>query len=342
MKRKITLKSIAKELDVSISTVSKALKDSPEIGKDTKERIQAFANFYNYRPNNIALSLKNSQTKTIGIIIPEITHHFFTKVIKGIEYIANQRGYNIIICLSNNASEKEVINFDLLGSGRADGFILSVAKETQLKQQYDHLKKVIAQGMPVVMFDRVIDKIACDKVIIDDTIGAQKAVQHLIDHAGKRLVIISTKDYISVGKLRTQGYINALTENNIPVKEAFILKIDDQENPKRQIERFLADKAIDGVFAVNEKYAVNAVKALKKQGKKIPHDVSVIGFTDGEISKNFIPGLTTVNQHGEKMGQKAANLLINQLESESVEHPEKQPETAVIDTNLIIRNSVKK
>ncbi len=342
MKRQITLKSIAKELDVSISTVSKALKDSPEIGKETKERIQAFANYYNYRPNNIALSLKNKQTKTIGVIIPEITHHFFTKVVKGIEYIANQRGYNLIICLSNNLLEKEVLNFDLLGSGKTDGFILSVAKETQLKQNYSHLQKLIQQETPLIMFDRIINEINCDKVIIDDIIAAQKAVQHLINNAGKRIAIISTKDYISVGKLRTLGYIAALKHNGIPVNKKYILKIDDHKDLSQQITKFLStNKAIDGIFAVNEKYAVNAIKILQKQGRKIPEDVSVIGFTDGDISKNFIPGLTTVNQHGEKMGQIAANLLIDQIESQAKDLPKIPSKTVVIDTTLTIRNSVK-
>ena len=134
MNKKVTLKSIAKELDVSISTVSKALKDSPEISKDTKQKIKAFAKFYNYKPNNIALSLKNRKTKTLGIIIPEIVHHFFTTVIKGIEQVANDEGYNVIVCLSNNSFDKEVINMEILANGSTDGFIMSVAKETQQKK----------------------------------------------------------------------------------------------------------------------------------------------------------------------------------------------------------------
>ena len=204
MKPKLTLKQIARELDVSISTVSKALKDSPEIGEDTKQKIKAFAKLYNYKPNNIALSLKNRKTKTIGIIIPEIVHHFFTTVISGVEEVANEMGYNVIVCLSNNSFDREVINLEMLANGSTDGFILSLAKETMQKQDYHHLIEVINQGMPVVLFDRVVEEIHCDKVIIDDVLGAKKAVEHLIQKHRKKIGIISTVDYVSVGKLRTQ------------------------------------------------------------------------------------------------------------------------------------------
>ena len=160
MKRKLTLKLIAKELNVSISTVSKALRDSSEISEETREKIKAFAKLYNYKPNNIALSLKNRKTNTIGVIIPQIVHHFFTTVIRGIEQAARDKNYNVIICLSNNDFDKEVLNMELLANGSTDGFILSVAKETMDKQDYHHINEVIEQGMPVVMFDRVVEGIA--------------------------------------------------------------------------------------------------------------------------------------------------------------------------------------
>jgi LacI family transcriptional regulator len=339
MKKKITLKQIAKELDVSVSTVSKALKDSSEISADTKEKIKAFAKLYNYKPNNIALSLKNRKTKTIGIIIPEIVHHFFTTVIQGIEHVANEKGYNVIICLSNNSFDKEVLNLEFLANGSTDGFIMSVAKETQQKQDYHHIKEVISQGMPVVMFDRVIDEIICDKVIISDKHGAFEAVQYLIDHQCERIALISTVDYVSVGKLRTLGYREALMANDFDIDEDLILKIEDMDHSEEEIETFLKEKNIDAVFAVNEQFAVNAIKVLHSLGKNVPNDVSVIGFTDGVVSKSFIPSLSTVNQHGEIMGAKAAGLLIDRLE-ERVN--EQSFQTTVLDTSLIIRDSVKK
>lgn len=340
MKQKVTLKQIAKELDVSISTVSKALKDSVEISLDTRQKVKAFAKLYNYKPNNIALSLKNRKTKTIGVIIPEIVHHFFTTVIGGVEKVANEKGYNVIICSSNNSFDKEVINMEMLASGSADGFILSVAKETQLKKDYHHIEETMSQGMPVVLFDRIIDEVVCDKVIIDDAKGAQTATNHLLSVGCKKIAILTTVDYISVGKLRTNGYLRALRAYDISEKEEYILKIEDIDNCEAEISDFLKNKDIDAIFAVNELFAVTAIKVLNKHGKKVPDDIAVVGFTDGILSKHFIPSLTTVSQHGEDMGVRAAKLLIDKLESG--EEVTEEYRTVIIDTSLVQRQSTKK
>lgn len=339
MKPKLTLKKIARELDVSISTVSKALRDSAEISEDTRQKIKAFAKLYNYKPNNIALSLKNRKTNTIGIIIPEIVHHFFATVISGVEQVANKRGYNVIICVSNNSFDKEVMNLEMLANGSTDGFILSVAKETQQRKDYHHLTEVINQGMPVVLFDRIVDEINCDKVIIDDTEGAKKATEHLINLDCRKIALITTVDYISVGKLRTQGYKQALEEHQIPLDENLILKIEDVENSEKVIDGFLRKNEVDGVFAVNEEFSTSAIKVLVQKGLKVPEDVSVIAFSNGEISKRFIPSLTTVNQHGAEIGAKAAEILIDRLERPT--DTEDQYRTEIIKTSLIERESTK-
>ena len=236
MKRKITLKQIAKELDVSVSTVSKALSGSKEISEDTTQKIQAFAKLYNYRPNNIALSLKNRKTKTIGILIPEIVHHFFSTVIRGIERIANRRGYNVIVGLSNESFTKEIINMEMYANGSIDGFILSISKETLLKQDYHHFNATINQGIPIVMFDRVVNEVECDKVIVDDFNGAVKAVKMLLDKGCKHIALITTVDYVSVGRLRTQGYLEALQLNKIEADPQLILKIEDSLNVENHLE----------------------------------------------------------------------------------------------------------
>lgn len=350
MRRKVTLKQIAKELDVSISTVSKALRNSIEISEDTRQKVQAFAKLYNYRPNNIALSLKNRKTKTIGIIIPEIVHHFFSKVITGIELVANKRGYNVIVGLSNESFDKEVINMQMLANGSIDGFILSIAKETLQQQDYHHFTETINQGMPIVMFDRVVNEIACDKVIVDDIKGAKLAVEKLISNGCKNIAIITTKDYVSVGKLRTQGYLEALEDHKMYPKSSLILKVDDKllsenhlESLEKEIEQlFKSNKNIDGIFAVNELYAVTAMKVARKLGLNIPESLQVISFTDGVLSKHSTPSLTTVSQHGQKIGEKAADLLINRLEQdEGDEEIEDVYETIVIETDLIERESTK-
>ena len=346
MKKKVTLKQIARELDVSIATVSKALRDSKEISEDTRDKVKAFAKLYHYRPNNIALSLKNRKTKTIGIIIPEIVHHFFSKVIKGIEEVANKKGYNVIIGLSNESFDKEVINMEMLANGSIDGFILSISKETMLQQDYHHFNETISQGMPIVMFDRIVNEIHCDKVIVDDLKGAKKAVIKLIENQCKHIAIITTKDYVNVGRLRTQGYIEALNDYDIESQSDLILKVDDKLMSEDYIDileqeimdLFHKNPEIDGVFAVNELYAITTMKVARKLGKQIPEQLQVIGFTDGVLSRHAMPSLTTVSQHGKKIGTVAAELLIEKLENE-VE--DEQVSTVVIETELIERESTK-
>lgn len=346
MKRKITLKQIAKELDVSISTVSKALRNSIEISDDTKQKVQAFAKLYNYKPNNIALSLKNRRTNTIGIIIPEIVHHFFSKVIRGVELVANQRGYNVIIGLSNESFSKEVINMEMLANGSIDGFIISLAKETLQLQDYHHFNEIINQGMPIVMFDRVVNEINCDKVIVDDFEGAKNAVTKLISNGCKNIALITTNDYVSVGKLRTQGYLEALKNHDMNLEADLILKLDDNidyevklndlENEIGQL--FENNKTIDGIFAVNELYALTAMRIATKLGFNVPNDIQVIGFTDGVLSKHATPSLSTVSQHAQLMGEKSAALLIDKLENDN---EEESYETQVIASELIERESTK-
>jgi LacI family transcriptional regulator len=343
MKKKITLKQIAKELDVSISTVSKSLRNSLEIGEETRLKVQAFAKFYHYKPNNIALSLKNRKTKTIGIIIPEIVHYFFSTVINGIEHVANENGYSVIICLSDDSFDKEVLNMEMLANGSIDGFIMSLSKETQFKGDYHHITEVISQGMPVVMFDRVTNDILCDKVIINDELAAYEAVQSLIDKGKKKIALVTTVDYVSVGKFRTDGYTKALRDNGLPFDENLIIKIENVDNCEITIAQLLEDKAFDAVFAVNELFAVTIIKMAHKRGIKVPEDLAVIAFTDGIISKYSTPTITTVSQNGAEMGSVAAKMLIERLESEEegIEENEQDEiyKTVVIETHLIERES---
>ena len=339
MRRKVTLKQIAKELDISISTVSKSLRDSHEISEETRLKVKAFAKLYNYKPNNIALSLKNKKTKTIGIIIPEIVHHFFATVISGIEQVANECGYNVIVCLSDESFDKEVINMEMLANGSTDGFIMSLSKETQQKKDFHHLQEVINQGMPVVLFDRISNDIMCDKVIIDDQLAAYEATNFLISKGLKKIALLTTVDYVSVGKLRTDGYLNVLHDHEIEVDESLIIRIEDTENCDEKINELLENNSVDAILAVNELFAVTAIKLAMSKGIKIPEDLSVVAFTDGIISKYSTPTITTISQNGIKMGRKAAEMLINRLELEDEE--DENYKTEIIETNLIIRESTK-
>ncbi|MEY8020755.1 LacI family DNA-binding transcriptional regulator [Muriicola sp. SD30] len=339
MKRKITLKHIARELDVSISTVSKALKNSEEIGQDTKDKIQAFAKLYNYRPNNIAISLKNKKTKNIGVIIPDIVHHFFTTVFRGIEHYANKRGYNVIVCVSDESFDKEVINMEMLANGSIDGFIMALSGETQLKNDYNHLKEVTEQGIPLVLFDRVTDEIQCDKVIINDEEAAYNAVKKLISSGRKKIALVTTENYLNVSAKRAEGYNRALKEAGIPVDESLILQLPYQQQDERMSEDFFRKREMDAVLCVNEIFAVKCMGIAQKFGKRVPEDIAFIGFTDGILSRYSTPSLTSVDQHGERMGEIAAQMLIDKIESDHGEQDEEHYETKVISATLIERGS---
>ena len=339
MKQRITLKKIAKEFGVSISTVSKALKDSHEISEDVRGRIKAFADFYNYKPNSLALQLRNQKTSVIGIIVPEIVHHFFSQIIDGAEKYANEHGYTVMVCISNESYAKEVSNIAVLTNGSIDGLIVSIAKETQESQNFKHFEDLIKDGFPLVLYDRIIEGLQCDKVIIDDIGGAYKAVEHLLEVGSKRIALLTTKDYVTVGALRKEGYLKALTANNIAIDESLVYKIDDKLDLSEQIEKVInVPNPPDGILAVNEIYAANALKAAKARGLKIPEDIAIIGFTSGLISEFTSPPLSSVVQHGFLMGQHAAELLINRIENKAPEEFKKE----VISTNIKVRKSTVK
>lgn len=338
MKRKITLKHIARELGVSISTVSKALKNSEEIGAETKEKIQAYAKLYNYKPNNIAISLKNKRTKNIGVIIPDIVHHFFTTVFRGIENYANTKGYNVIVCLSDESFDKEVINMELLANGSIDGFIMALSAGTQLKGDYNHLKEVTEQGIPLVLFDRVTDEINCDKVVINDREGAYQAVTKFIRDGRKKIALITTEEYLSVSRDRGAGYRQALWDHGLEYDEGLILKFPTMEIDEKTIEDFFNRIKVDAVLSVNEIFAIESMRFVQTQGLRIPEDISFIGFTDGILSKYASPGLTAVAQHGEQMGEIAAQMLIEKIE---VEAEEESYVTKILEPTLIERGSTR-
>ena len=342
MKSKITIKDIAKELGVSTSTVSRALNDSPEISEETREKVKAFATLFHYKPNNLALKLRNKKTMVIGVIIPEIVHHFFSEVIYGIEKIANKYDYNVMICLSNESYDKEVLNVKMLTDGSVDGLIVSIAKETLLKKDFNHFQELVNTNIPLVLFDRTSEDINCDQVMVDDIGGGRKATQHLMDIGCKKIAIITTPDYVNVGRLRSEGYKRALKENGFDIDDNFIIKIDENQDLKEQIKNIFDTNYQDklGVFAVNEIYAASAMKIAKEKLKKIPEEVAIIGYTNGLISEFSDPPLSTIAQHGYVMGEQAAELLLNRINSEN--HNPRTPEKIVISTNLKIRNSTKK
>ena len=337
MKQKITIKTIAKELGVSTSTVSKALRDSHEISIDTKDKIKAYAAMFNYKPNSLALQLRNQKTKLIGVILPRIVHHFFSTVIKGIEQGANEKGYHIMVCFSNESYKKEVENLKVLSNGSVDGLIVSIAKETLETKDFTHFKDLVNEEIPLVLFDRVVDEILCDKVVVDDVGAGYKATKYLLNQNSLKIALITTPEHVNVGTLRRQGYERALSEKGISVNKKLIIEVEEKENIKAQIERVF-DQDIDAVFAVNEIYAATAMRIAKEKGYKVPQEFSVIGFTDGLISEYSSPSITTIAQHGLEMGKQAVEVLIERIEKEAEVY---EPKKIVISSNLKLRESTK-
>jgi len=339
--KRLTIKDIAKEFNVSISTVSKALNNSYEISVSTKEKIKQFAKENNYKPNFNALSLKNRQTKTIGIIIPNMLNYFFAQVFKGIERVANDNGYKIISCISNESYSKEVETIEMLSNGIIDGFILSLSEGTILKNDFTHLHEMINNDTPIVMFDRVADDVDCDKVITDDFIGALNTVNHLVKTGSKNIAFISTISRLKIGEKRKHGYLKGLEENKIPVNKNLIIDILEEDYKKYEtiLEPIFDNNIIDAVIATDESSAIAAMKIAIKKGYKVPLNFSVISFSNGILARHSSPKMSTVSQHGEIMGATAAEILISKLNKDNA--PVK-PKTIVIKTNLVERNSTKK
>lgn len=339
MKEKATLKQIAKELNVSVSTVSKALNDSPEISEPTKIKIQEYAKLKNYKPNIIGLNLKNRKTKTIGVIIPNILNSFFAKVFTGIEKVADEKGYNVITCISDESLEKEIHTLDMLSNGTIDGFILSISEEAQKRNEFGHFKEIINDGTPIVMFDRVSDEVNCDKIIVDDFDSSIDATQHLIRLGCKKIALFSSIDNLSVGKLRAKGYFKALENNNIKAADHLVVLTDSVADFDTKVAKLFKEHKIDGVFALDEHASVASIKMGLKEGYKIPEELSIIGFADGVWSKRLTPSLSTVSQHGPEIGEAAAKALIEKLESKDENYAYK---TTVIKTELRQRESTRR
>ncbi|WP_430812093.1 MULTISPECIES: LacI family DNA-binding transcriptional regulator [unclassified Carboxylicivirga] len=330
----ITIKDIARILGISPSTVSRALKDHPDISARTKQLVQTFAEKVNYRPNALALSLRSSKTNTIGIVIPEIVHHFFSSVISGIEDVAYGRGYNAIICQTNENYQREVIDLQALVDNRVDGILVSMSKNTHAFTHFQNLKE---NGVPVVFFDRICEQIDTDRVIADDFEGARIATHHLIEKGCRKIMHLAAPQHLLIGKNRKEGFCSALQEHNIPCDERLIIKCDTRETVFANADDILRlAPEIDGIFAVNDSTAIAAMQVLQRNGYNIPKDIAVAGFGDGPNANIAYPPLTTVEQKGYDIGQAAMQLLIGHIENTSQND---EYETKIFTPELVERSS---
>ena len=336
--KKVTIKDLAKTLKVSVSTVSKALNDSHEISDVTKKRVKRIAKKYNYQPNYMAVGLHLKYTKTIGVVIPNILNYFFVNVLHGIEKETRLHGYKIITCLSNESYSIEEENIKTLTHGSVDGIILSLSIGTQKIKNYDHIQRVLKNNTPVVLFDRVANQINCDKVISDDYKGAFEATTFLIETGCKKIALFTTHKDLSVVILRNKGYADAIKKAKL---KAYILNIEDKGSSESLIRECIEEHELDAVFAVDELLAIKAIKVAKTLKMEIPKEFQVIGYADGELSKEYYPSLSSVKLHANEIGKIAAVKLIENLgQKDKVNN--KKGETTVIDSTFVQRQSTLK
>ncbi|WP_299254301.1 LacI family DNA-binding transcriptional regulator [uncultured Aquimarina sp.] len=335
-KQMMTLKKLSGLSNFSISTVSKALADNPEISVKTRNKIKGLAKLYNYSPNLTAKNLKERKTRTIGVIIPNILAHFFAKVLAGIEKEATEQGYHIITCISDESYEKEVKSIEMLANGSVDGFIISISKETFVKENYQHLQSVINKGLPVLMFDRVTNRIDCDKVVINDFESSYNATKKLMRSGCKNIVFVSPIHNTSVGLERVRGYKEAIEEELIYKGKQETLIIEDYKRFSKDFLEFIKHNKVDGVMAADELSGIYTMNLIIGAGFKVPEDIAVIGFTDGILAENSNPPLTTVDQHGTNLGSIAIKKIVNRLNNAT---ETKEYKTTVVETTLIERGS---
>ncbi len=333
-KAHITIKDIARKLDLSASTVSRALRDHPDIKEETKKRVRALAEELDYQPDSIAQSLKNRRTNMIGVIVPEIRHEFFSGVISGIEDVAYKLGYAIIVSQSNENYERERINVNALISNRVAGLLISISQSTRSS---DHFRLLERQGIPFVFFDRVCEDIDASKVVVDDYDGAMQAVGHLIERGYRKIAHLAGPSHLSITQQRLAGYLSALNKHNISPDERLIVYggLNEEDGYTGFESLWAANRQPDAVFAVNDPVAIGAFSKIKELKLRIPQDVALIGFSDNPITALVDPPISTVSQPVFQLGQTAAEILIKQIQLGE----EFVPRREILKTRLIVRHS---
>jgi DNA-binding LacI/PurR family transcriptional regulator len=331
--RHSTIVDIGKKLKLSPSTVSRALSDHPDIRKETKERVRRIARELRYTPNTIAQSLKRNRTNTIGVLVPEIEHDFFSSAISGIEEVAYQAGYAIIVCQSNENCEREVINTNVLVNQRVAGMIVSISQSTK---SGDHFQEVLKRKIPLVFFDRVCEDVAASKVVIDDYTSSFDAVSFLVKKGYKRIAHFAGPRELVICTRRWNGYVDALKKGELPVLSEFVRYggLHEQDGYDSMDALLKEGKIPDAIFAVNDPVAIGAYQRIKEAKLKIPEDVAIMGFSNNKITSLVDPQMTTISQPSFEMGREAARILIDLIENRVSE-----PKTLVLATELIFRGS---
>ncbi len=343
-KKKTTIADIAKKLGITPSTVSRALGNHPRISDTTKEAVWEMVDKLNYQPNNIASALRKGKSNIIGVIVPTSDRQFFASFIRGIEEIVRNEGYNLMICQSDDQFSKEKSGIDTLLGIQVDGIIASVAKETT---DISHFKKIKKRGVPLVLYDRVIESLDVNLVVSDDYMGAYNAVTHLINQGCKRIAHFAGKQHIHIYKNRLKGYLQALKENNIPIDEEIIIESDLIKDTYSILERgqkmgkhlLELQNPPDGIFSSSDFAAMGAIQHYKKNNIKIPEDIALVGYSNDFSAAVIEPSLTSLDQQTIEMGNIAAQHFLHQIDTKPEEFTPKKTE---LKPKLIIRESSKR
>lgn len=337
MKRaNLTINDIARALNISKSTVSRALRNAHDINAETKKKVLDYAQKFDYHPDFLATSLRRRSTKTIGVIVPAYNIPFYSISICGIQDYAMKMGYNVMVCHSNEQYETEIKNVDALLNANVEGIIISVSRDTE---KNEHIKKLKRKGVPLVLFNRVIENFKSAKVVVNDYYGAMNMVDYLVKTGCQRIAHISGPNNLLLSNNRKEGYLDALKKNGLKLDNKLIVEGNFTVESGIECARKLIDtnKNIDAIFAVCDAAAIGAMKVLKENGLKIPEEVSVAGFTNEPMSELVEPALTTVKQPIYEIGETAAKLLFAQLND-----PNLPAELCVLDTTIEVRESTRK
>ncbi len=335
MKKKNTIHDIARKLNITASTVSRALNDHPRISEATKKAVQRTAIKLNYQPNHIAAALRNGKSNIIGIIVPTVDRNFFASIVRGIEEIANSARYNVMICQTHDNYEKEVATVEALLNARVDGILASHAKETN---DFEHFLKVKEKGIPVILFDRSNDDLEVSQIVSDDYLGAYKATEHLIQQGCKRIGHFTNTLKISIYRERLRGYREALLANGLVYDESLIvesnLQLEDGRNSMLKLLSF--PQLPDGIFSASAYGIMGALQVLKERGIKVPQEIALVGFSNEPFTSFSEPALSTVEQHSVRMGNAAAEIFLEEITDDEKKFI---PQKVVLKPELIIRQS---
>jgi len=335
MAHQVTIKDLARHLNISVATVSRAMRDMPEIKAETRDAVLKLAKEWDYQPNLLATNLVKNRTRTIGVIVPDLAYHFFASVIKGIEEEAIARGYSLLLTQTSELYERELTNVQNLSRGQVEGFIVSISQETT---DFEHLKRLQRKGIPLVFFDRDADEIDVSKVMVDNVGAAYEATKHLIENGSKRIAFLAGPSNVTVSNLRQSGYEKAIQDAGLDLDKSLVVhgNYNLLQAIKLTNELFELENPPDGLVVVSDRLAVGAIAALRKKNIRIPEDVAIVSFNDEPICTIVTPTLSSVAQPTFEMGKMAITLLINQIENPVSAD---KPEVIVFKTELKIRES---